>query len=135
VPLLLSGGAFHGTATVTSFPCSKVAGGWGREPPLLPSPAGLCIYSSREGVPLPTFRSSGHHTLFATDFFFSSCLLIIQFFFFLFSLVGGQSVQRAMLICPREYRVPLICSPGGLRLPSTLGAGVWQCRSPPGFSV
>jgi hypothetical protein len=30
--------------------------------------------------------------------------------------------------------VLLFCSPVGLLLPGRLGAGVWQCRSPPGFS-
>jgi hypothetical protein len=34
-----------------------------------------------------------------------------------------------------EYRVPLICLPVGLCLPSWLGAGIWQCGSPPDFSV
>jgi hypothetical protein len=38
-----SGGAFHTTATVASFPHSKVAG---RVQPLLPFPASLFIYSS-----------------------------------------------------------------------------------------
>jgi hypothetical protein len=33
--------------------------------------------------------------------FFFRCLFIIQFGFLFFSLGGGQSVQRAMLICPR----------------------------------
>jgi hypothetical protein len=38
------------TVTVTSFLHSKVAG-WVL--PLLPSPAGLFIYSLREGLPIP----------------------------------------------------------------------------------
>jgi hypothetical protein len=36
--------------------------------------------------------------------------------------------------CLWEYRVPL-SSPGGLFLPSQLGAGIWGCGSPPGFSI
>jgi hypothetical protein len=123
---LISGGAFPMTVTVVSFPHSKLAG-WGV--PLLPSSAGLFVYSSVGECPSPTLQSSGHPALFATCLFFFSCLFIIQFF----PLGGGQSVQGAMLICPREYHVPLIYSPGGL--PSRVGAGVWQCRSPPGLSI
>jgi hypothetical protein len=90
------------------------------------------------------------------SFFFFSCLFIIHFIFVfpLFSLDEGQSVQEAMLmlICPREYCVPLICSSGVLSLPSSwelasgskgallvslfnvvwgcyAQAGVWRCRS------
>jgi hypothetical protein len=114
-----SGGAFHRTATVTSFPCSKVAG---RGPPLLPSLPGLFICSSREGVPLPSLWSSGCPTLFVMCLVFQ--LLVYYSVFFLFSLGRGQSVQGAMLLCPREYRVPLICSPCGL--PSSVGTGIWQ---------
>jgi hypothetical protein len=69
--------SFPNDSTVTSFPHSKVAG-WG--PPLLPSPAGLFIYSSHEGVPLPhclEFRVP--HPLCYVSFFFS-CSFIIQFF-------------------------------------------------------
>jgi hypothetical protein len=80
-----------------------------------------------------SLQNSGSPTLFvACLFFFSSCLFIIQLFF-LFSLGEGQSVQGAMLICPREYFILLICSPDGL--PSRVGAGVWWRRSPPGFSI
>jgi hypothetical protein len=43
MPLPPTGGAFHRTATVTSFAHSKFAG---QMPPLLFSPAGLVIYSS-----------------------------------------------------------------------------------------
>jgi hypothetical protein len=113
-----SGGAFHTTATVTSFPHSKVAG-W--TPPLLPSQACLFIIHVKE-CPSLSLQSSGHPTLFVACVFFFSCFFIIQFFF-LFSLGWGQSVQGAMLICPREYRMPSICSPGGLL--SRVGAGVW----------
>jgi hypothetical protein len=108
------------TAAVTSFPHSKVAG---QGTLLLPYPSGLFIYSSMRDCPSPSPQSSGHPALFAMRLlFFSCCLFIIQFdFFFLFPLGRGQSVQEAMLICPREYRMPILCSPGGLRLPSRLG--------------
>jgi hypothetical protein len=65
------------------------------------------IYSSHEGAPSPTLLSSGHPTLFITSFFFS-CLFIIQLlgvFFSLFSLGRGQSVQGAMMICPKVYHL------------------------------
>jgi hypothetical protein len=67
--------------------------------------------------------------------FFSAACLLFSFF-----SPGWGSV------CPGDYaglsqgflwkyHVPLICSPGGLCLPSRLGAGVWWHGSPPGFSV
>jgi hypothetical protein len=86
------------TATVTSFPLSKVAG---RVSPHLPSLASLFIYSSPEGLPLPHSLELAHPTFFAMCLFFS-CLFIIQFVLFsFFPLGGGQSVQGAMLIWPR----------------------------------
>jgi hypothetical protein len=71
--------------------------GW--VPLLLPSPAGLFIYSSVRDCPSPCLQCSGCPALFATCLFFfpSSCLLFSLFF----SLGGGQSVQGAMLIWPR----------------------------------
>jgi hypothetical protein len=126
-----SGGAFHMTATVTSFLHSKVAG-WG--PPLLPSPSSLFIDSSCEGEPLPHSESSGCSVLFAACLFFFQLLFYHSVCcFFLFSPGRVQFVLGPMVICPREYCVLLICSPGGL--PSMLGAGIWQCGSPPGFSI
>jgi hypothetical protein len=101
-----------------------------------PAFSGLFIHSFPEGVPLshsPELRAPC--PLCYMSFFFFFQLLTIQVGLFLFSLGGGESVQGAMLICPREYWEPLICSPGGLLLPSRLGAGVWQHSSPPGFSV
>jgi hypothetical protein len=88
VPLPPSGGAFLMKATITSFPCSKVAG---QGPPLLPSLASLFIHSSCEGVPLPySLELRVPHPFCYVSFFFS-CLFIIQFFF-LFALGRGQSV-------------------------------------------
>jgi hypothetical protein len=60
--------------------------------PLLPSLAGLFIYSSREGVPLLHSMELGHPALFATFFFSASCLL-----FGLFFSPGWESV------CPGGY--------------------------------
>jgi hypothetical protein len=74
-----SSGAFHTTATVTSFPCPKVAG-WGL--PLLPSLAGLFIYSSCEECPSSSLQSSVRPALFVTCIFFFSSLFIIQLYFF-----------------------------------------------------
>jgi hypothetical protein len=120
-------GAFHRTATVTRFPHSKVAG-HGCHSCLLWPP---CLFSvhARE-FSSPSLQSSGCPALVVRCLFFSAACLFS--FFFLFSLGGGQSVQGAMLICPRECHVPLICSPGGF--PSRLGTGIWRHGSPPGFS-
>jgi hypothetical protein len=85
-----------------------------------PSPLLLCAQST-----LPSLL----HVLF--------CSLLFSLFVF---FVGWGSV------CPGgysglsqgwlwEYFVPLICSPVGVRLPSTFGAGVWRRGSLPGFSV
>jgi hypothetical protein len=119
-------GAFHMTATVTSFLHSKVAG---QGPPLLPSPSSLFIDSLCEGEPLlhsPNLRV--FHPLCCMSFFFHLLFYYSICCFFSFSLERGQSVQGPTVICPREYWVLLICSPGGL--PSRLGAGIWWCGSP-----
>jgi hypothetical protein len=97
--------SFPPTSTVTSFSHSKVAG-WVLQ--LLSSPVILFIYSSHEGVPSPTLQSSGHPALFAVCLFFFNCLFIIQFGFFL-SPGRGQSVQGAMLICPRVVCGSTMC--------------------------
>jgi hypothetical protein len=110
----------------------KVAG-WGRHSCLLWL---ACLFTVLVRLrPSPSFWSSGPPTLFAMCPIFFFQLLVYCSVFFLFSLGGSQSVQGAMLICPREYLVPLICSPGGLCLPSRLGAGIWWHRSSPGFSI
>jgi hypothetical protein len=102
--------SFLTTAAVTSSPHSKVSG---RGPPFLPSLACLFTVCLRE-YPSPPLWSSGHPALFAMCLFCFFQLLIYYSVFFLFSLGKGQSVQGAMLICPRKYHVLLICSPGGL---------------------
>jgi hypothetical protein len=90
-------------------------------PLLLPSPAGLFIYSSVRDSPHPSSALRVPHPLCYVSFLL--LLLIIQGFFPLFSLGGGRSVQGAMLIWPGlsvEYRVPL-SSPCGLCLPKPSG--------------
>jgi hypothetical protein len=96
---------------------------------------GLFIYSSMRDSPSPPFSIQASPPSLLCVLFF--LVLIIQFLFF--SLGGGQSVQGAMLICPR-----VVCGSITYRLahlvvhvfPSHLGTGFWwQCRSPPGFSV
>jgi hypothetical protein len=93
---------------------SKVAR-WG--PPLLPSQAGLLIYSSVRDCPSHTRWSSGWHALFAT------CLFVVVYysvFFLFFAWVGlvclGGYADLAQG-CLWEYHVPL-SSPGGLLLSS-----------------
>jgi hypothetical protein len=71
----------------------------GRVPLILPSPAGLFVYSSVRDCPSPSLRHSGCPTLFATCLFYSYCLLFSLFF--CFSLGANQSVQGAMLSWPR----------------------------------
>jgi hypothetical protein len=64
-------------------------------------------------------------------------LFIIHFVFFFFPWVGsvcpGGYAELAQG-CLWEYCMPL-SSPGGLLLPSWLGAGTWRQESPPGFSI
>jgi hypothetical protein len=136
-PSPLSGGACHTLATIGYLPLSKHTGGSGTTPT---SPAGLFIYSSCEGVPLPHSPELRASSLFATCLFFffsAACLL----FSLCFSFFPGQGS-----VCPGGYadlsqgclwecRVLLIYSPGGLCLLSRIGADVWQHGSPPGFSI
>jgi hypothetical protein len=88
--------------------------------------------------PSPTLHSSGLPALFATCLFFFQLLVYYSVCFFLFSL-GRVSLSRELCFlsqgCLWEYRVPLICSSGDLRLPSRLGDGIWRHGSPPGFSI
>jgi hypothetical protein len=71
-------------------------------------------------------------------FVFPAACLLFNLFFSLF-FPGWGSVcpwGYADLAqgCLWEYCVPL-SSPGGLLLPSRLGAGIWQYESLPGFSI
>jgi hypothetical protein len=112
---------------------SKVAG---RVQQLLPSLASLLIYRLPEELPLPHSLELRTPCPLCYMSFFFSCLFIIQFGFF---LLGWESVCPGGYAdlaqgCLWEYHMPLN-SPGGLLLPSRIGAGVWQHRSPPSFSI
>jgi hypothetical protein len=68
-----------------------------------------------------------------------ACLSFSFLFLFLFfaeqgsvCAVGYAGLSQGWLW---GYCMLLICSPVGLHLPSRLGAGIWWCRSPPGFSI
>jgi hypothetical protein len=78
-----------------SIPLSKHTRGGGT------TPAFSCLFSLREGMPLPHFLElRAPHPLCYMSFFFQ-LLVYYSVCFFLFSLGGSQSVQGAMLICPR----------------------------------
>jgi hypothetical protein len=122
-PTPLSSGACHTLATVTSFLLSKVAG---KAPPLLPSPAGLFIYSSSGECSFPTLQSP---ICYVSFFFFPAACLLFSFSFSLSLFPGWGSV------CPEGYAdlfqgclweccMPLSL-PGGLLLPSRIGVGIW----------
>jgi hypothetical protein len=103
---------------------------------LLPSLAGLFIYSSVRDCPSPLFGTQGAPPSLLRVFF-----VVIAYYSVFFSFFPGWGP-----VCPGgyadlaqdclwEYRVPLR-SPCGVRLPSSLGAGVWQWSgSPPGLSI
>jgi hypothetical protein len=124
-----SGGAFLTTATVTSFPLSKIAG---PGLPLLSSLSCLFTVHMRE-YPSPTLRSSGCPTLFVTYlFFFFSCLFIIQGFVSFFpgqgSVCPGCYADLSQGVLHAAYLLTW-CSP------NKVGAGFWWQRCPPCFSV
>jgi hypothetical protein len=132
VPPPLSGGACHTLAIVGHLLLSKHTGGGGATPTF----SGLlnCLFTVHKSECLsPTLQSSGTSTFYFRCLFFSAACLLFSFFLFIFSLGRGQSVHGAMLICSREYCMLIICSPGGL--PSRVVAPIWQCGSPPGFSI
>jgi hypothetical protein len=95
------------------------------------------------GVPLPHSLELGVpcplcYVSFVFFFFSAACLLFSLVFFSLFSLGGGSVCPGGYADltqgCLWEYCMPF-SSPGGLLLPSRLGAGIWQWGSPPGFSI
>jgi hypothetical protein len=119
------------TATFTSFPL-LVAG----RVLLLPSPAGLFVYSSGRDSPPPILGAQGAPPSLLPVFF-----VVVAYYsvFFLFSLGGGLSVQGAMLIWSRVVCVSTTYRFAHLVVhifPSCLGAAVWRWPgSPPGFSI
>jgi hypothetical protein len=93
----------------------------------------LIIYSLHGYCPSPFLQSSRHPTLFPSCSF--QFLVYYSIFF-----TGQVSVCSGGYACLSqgwlwEYHVLLICSPVGLCLPRRLRPCVWQCSSPPGFSV
>jgi hypothetical protein len=104
-PVPPSSGAFHRTAPVTNFPAPRLLGG-GCHWCLLP-PACLFTVRVRQG-PFPLSRAQGALPSVLCVFFFS-CLFIIRFFFFPWA---GSVCPRGYMICPWEYHMMLICSPG-----------------------
>jgi hypothetical protein len=137
-PPLNSNGAFHTKATVPSLPLSKHTGRHGTTSAF----SGRLVYLQFcNGVPLPhsqELREPGPLCYVPTFFFFFSCLFIIQFDFFLFFPWVAVSLSRGYADlaqgCLWEYRMPL-SSPGGLLLPSQIGAGIWWHGNLPGFLV
>jgi hypothetical protein len=97
---------------------------------------GLFIYSSMREYPSPTLWSLPL-SLLRVFFFQLLVYYSVCFFLFFFPWVGvilsGGYVDLSQ-VCLWEYCVPL-SSPGGLLLPSRLGAGIWQHESPPGFYI
>jgi hypothetical protein len=82
-PSPLSGGAFLMTGTITSFPCSKVAG---QGPLLLPSP--VCLFT------VHSLELRAPCSLCYMSIFFSAACLLFSFFSF---FLGRGSV------CPESY--------------------------------
>jgi hypothetical protein len=122
MPSPLSCGVFLPLPLLQAFPLLIA----GSVLPLLPSPAGLFIYSSMKDFPSSPLWHSGCPTVFAT------CLFVVidnYSVFILLSLGGGQSVQAAMLIWPRVVCGSTVCCLAHLVVcifPSSLGAGVCQ---------
>jgi hypothetical protein len=104
--------------------------GGGEVLPLLSSPAGLFTHSSSGDCSSPTLWSSGCPALFAKCLFFQLLVYYTDWFFPLFSLGGGQSVQGLIWFTVCHLAHLVVCV-----FPSSLGAGVWWCGSPPVFSV
>jgi hypothetical protein len=125
--------SFPPSTTLTSFPAP---GCWECIPaPTRASPArpGSFIYSCGKDSPPPLFGAQGVPPSLLCVF----TVLVAYYSVSLFSPGGGQSVQRAMLICSSVvfgntmYRLAhLVCV-----FPSRLSMGDWQPGVPPGFSI
>jgi hypothetical protein len=76
-------------------------------PQLLPSPAGVFIYSSLHDCPSPPSALRAPHPLCYMYFFVAVYYSVC--FISLFSLGGGQSVQGAMMIWPRDVCGSTVC--------------------------
>jgi hypothetical protein len=97
----------------------------------------MCLFTVPWGIAFPPiFGAQGTPPSLLCVFFV--VIAYYSVFFPLFSLGGCQSVQGAMLIWPTVVCESTACHFTHLVVcvfPSGLGAGIWQCRSPPGFSV
>jgi hypothetical protein len=116
----LSCGVFLPLLLLLAFPLLVA----GRVLLLLPSPAGLFIYSSMRDFP-PPLHCSGHPAIFVMCLFFCYCLI----FSFSFFLGGIWSVHGSMLIWSRLVCGSTACCLAHLVVhvfPSHQGAGVWQ---------
>jgi hypothetical protein len=109
--------------------------------PLLPSLAHVFIYSSSDCVPLPHSPElrAPRPLCYVSFFFFSAaCLLFSLFFSSFLSPVWGSVCPGGYAAlaqgCLWEYCMQL-SSPGGLLLPSRIGAGIWWHGNPPVFSI
>jgi hypothetical protein len=129
----LSCGVFLPLPLLQAFPLLVA----GQVLPLPPSLAGSFIYSSMRDCPSPLFgdRDTPPSLLHVFFFFLAACLLFSLFFFPPgWELVCPWGYADLAQGCLWEYCVPL-SSPGGLLLPSRLGAGIWWHKNPPGFSI
>jgi hypothetical protein len=94
------------------------------------------VYLKFVWVPAPPpFSGVQGASPFLLHFLFSS----LVFFSFFFSPRQGSDYLGSYAGLSQGwlwgYHVSLICSPVGLHLPCRLGAGIWWCRSPSGFSI
>jgi hypothetical protein len=104
-------------------PCSRLS---------LSGQAQLVYLQFQEGFPSLHSRAHGAPPSLPSVF-----ILIAYYSVSLFSLGGGQSVQGAMLIFPRDvcgsftyHLAHLVCV-----FPSLLGIVIWRPGCPPGFSI
>jgi hypothetical protein len=117
------------TAAFTSFPASACWAG-----AVTPAFSGWLVYLQfHRGLPLPTSLALRAPCPLCY-MFFCYCLL----FSFSFFPVWGSVYPGAMLIWPRIVCGSNMCCLAHLVVcvfQSSLGAGVWQRGSPPGFSI
>jgi hypothetical protein len=102
----------------------------------------LCLLKARvkiSSLPLPCSPVHSEHPVPSAASPFQFLVYYLGFFcLFVFAWQGSVCLggyAGLSLGWQWEYGMLLICSPVGLHLPSRFGAGVWQLRSPPGFSV
>jgi hypothetical protein len=134
-PPPLSSGACHTLATVGSLSLTKCTGGVMHSCLLRLARLFTVPWGS---APSPLSRAQGTPSSLLRAFFFSAACLLFSLVFLSFfpgwgSVCPGGYADLSQG-CLWEYHMPL-SSPGGLLLPSQLGASNWWRRSPPGFSI